>query len=83
MTECPMTLEQAQTMHRIAEARRAALGQLPAMTTEERFRWLEKRIDDLESVAAPPLEWPKLDPIPSTTAADRLGMEPFEYCERS
>jgi hypothetical protein len=30
-----------------------------------------------------PLEWPKLDPISSTTAADRLGMEPFELTERS
>jgi hypothetical protein len=46
----------------------------------ERFRVVEARVTALESA---PLEWPKLDPIPSSTAADRLGMEPFSYNERS
>jgi hypothetical protein len=39
----------------------------------------------IEAAAKPgrPLEWPVIDPIPSTTAADRLGMEPFELTGRS
>ena len=78
-----MTLEQVEAMHRLAEAHRRHFAFPPTeLPMDQRLRELESRVAALEAAAAP-LEWPKLDPIPSSTAADRLGMEPFELTERS